>query len=311
MKKIYTYEKCKELVSNFTSISQLKKENSSLLVVIRRNGWNELLSKLERKIHKKYTLNECIDKVSKYEYLSDFAKENQSMKTVIYNNKWNFILKNLKHGGSKYKRCIYVYEFDINSIKYAYIGLTFNLNARDFKHRTDKKSTVYKFAEKNNIIIPKPLKLTEYVNREEASKLEGEYLKLYKIKNFIILNKRKTGTLGGNPDCKMYDKNKCINLAKKYKTISEFAKKNSRAYTLIKFNKWEKDAFSHMKKYNPSLDSKLMKAVEQYTIDGKKVGEYESMSIAGKTLNISREHISHCCNGKRKTCGGFIWKFKK
>ena len=72
MKKIYTYDKCKELIEKYESIKQLKKENNSLLVVIRRNGWNELIENLKREIHKKYTIEDCIKAISKYNYLSDF-----------------------------------------------------------------------------------------------------------------------------------------------------------------------------------------------------------------------------------------------
>ena len=311
MKKIYTYDKCKELIGKYESIKQLKKENNSLLVVIRRNGWNELIENLKREIHKKYTIEDCVKTISKYNYLSDFSKENKSMIAVIYNNKWNYLLNNLKKSGSKYKRCIYAYEFVIEKIKYVYIGLTFNLEARDFKHRTDKKSTVYKFATDIGVSIPSPIQLTEYVDRQNASKLEGEYLKIYKNKNYIILNKRKTGTLGGNPNNCQYSKEICIKIAKNYKTITSFAKENTRAYQLIKLNKWENEAFSHMKKNKPSDYSTLKKKVIQYSINGEKIKEFDSISIASKETKVRREHISHCCNGKRKTCGGFIWKFKE
>lgn len=311
MKKIYTYEKCKEIVKNYKSIKQINNENKSLLVIIRRNKWNKLIEGLEREIHKKYTIEDCIKVISKYQYLSDFKKENQSMIAVIYKNKWNYLLNNLKKSGSKYKRCIYAYEFFIENIKYVYVGLTFNLNARDSKHRTDKTSTVYKFAIDKKIPIPKPKQLTDYVDKELASKLEGEYLKIYKNNNYITLNIKKTGTLGGNPNNSKYDKETCINLAKKYKTITKFSKENVRAYQLIKLNNWEDESFSHMKKNKPSDYSVLKRKVVQYSIDGKKIKEYDSMTIASKETNTRREHISHCCNGKRKTCGGFIWKFKK
>jgi group I intron endonuclease len=38
------------------------------------------------------------------------------------------------------------------------------------------------------------------------------------------------------------------------------------------------------------------------------INEYESIKIAQKINKI--EHISDACNGKRKTAGGYVWKFK-
>jgi hypothetical protein len=39
-----------------------------------------------------------------------------------------------------------------------------------------------------------------------------------------------------------------------------------------------------------------------------KIAEYKSISDAERKNGIS--HISMCCSGKRKTAGGFIWKYK-
>lgn len=36
---------------------------------------------------------------------------------------------------------------------------------------------------------------------------------------------------------------------------------------------------------------------------------YESTREAGRQLNISNGNISKCCNGKRKSIGGYTWKY--
>ena len=51
--------------------------------------------------------------------------------------------------------------------------------------------------------------------------------------------------------------------------------------------------------------------IVQYTKDGEFVAEYESAKKANEITNINPSHIRSCCNGKRKTAGGFIWKNKK
>lgn len=49
------------------------------------------------------------------------------------------------------------------------------------------------------------------------------------------------------------------------------------------------------------------KAVDQYSIDGKFIKRWESMRQAEITLKIL--HIHEVCQGKRKTIGGYIWRY--
>ena len=52
-------------------------------------------------------------------------------------------------------------------------------------------------------------------------------------------------------------------------------------------------------------NDKPLKAVSQCSLDGKVIKIYISISEAKRITGI--HHISHCCNGKRKTAGGYIW----
>ena len=51
-----------------------------------------------------------------------------------------------------------------------------------------------------------------------------------------------------------------------------------------------------------------LKPVLQYTLDGQFVAEYSSIIEAEKQTGI--RHICCCCKGKRKTAGGYIWRYK-
>lgn len=53
------------------------------------------------------------------------------------------------------------------------------------------------------------------------------------------------------------------------------------------------------------------KTIQQYTLDGEFVNEYKSSNEASRQTNISQGNISMCCNGKRKSAGGSIWKYKE
>lgn len=54
---------------------------------------------------------------------------------------------------------------------------------------------------------------------------------------------------------------------------------------------------------------KCSKQVLQYTLDNKFVAEYPSVREAERITNIDSSGIAKCCNGKRKSSGGFIWKY--
>lgn len=52
---------------------------------------------------------------------------------------------------------------------------------------------------------------------------------------------------------------------------------------------------------------KLSKKIEQYDKNHKFIKTWESIEKAKRELNVF--HITECCQGKRKTAGGFIWKY--
>ena len=58
-----------------------------------------------------------------------------------------------------------------------------------------------------------------------------------------------------------------------------------------------------------SINGKMCsKPVIQCTLDGKEIVFWHSMSEA-KKLGFNEGNISECCQGKRKTHKGFVWKF--
>ena len=55
-----------------------------------------------------------------------------------------------------------------------------------------------------------------------------------------------------------------------------------------------------------NTNGKRSKPVLQYTLDGKFVREWESYRECKRN---GFNHVSECCRGKLKSCGGFIWKY--
>lgn len=61
---------------------------------------------------------------------------------------------------------------------------------------------------------------------------------------------------------------------------------------------------------NDRRSKSLSKPIIQYSLNGDKLAEFDSLSDASNQLNIKIGNISSTLNGKRKTAGGFKWKFK-
>lgn len=49
--------------------------------------------------------------------------------------------------------------------------------------------------------------------------------------------------------------------------------------------------------------------VNQYDINGNFIKQWNYIREVQKALNINNANISECCRGKRKTAGGYIWRY--
>lgn len=65
-------------------------------------------------------------------------------------------------------------------------------------------------------------------------------------------------------------------------------------------------------KYN-HLTSSKKRIVQQFSKDNEFINEYESAHEAARQIGFPQNanHITECCQGIRKTCRNFIWKYKK
>ena len=71
-----------------------------------------------------------------------------------------------------------------------------------------------------------------------------------------------------------------------------------------------KRKISEAKKGKANYHTKtLYKKVDQYDSDGNFIKTWESISSIEKELDIKGTHISRVCRGKRKTTGGYVFKY--
>lgn len=69
--------------------------------------------------------------------------------------------------------------------------------------------------------------------------------------------------------------------------------------------------FSDKDMVAPTWSRSKPKIVQQYDKNGKLIAEYESGFEASKQTGTSISGIRMCCLGQRKTCHGFVWKYKE
>ncbi|NJO59702.1 MAG: hypothetical protein HC836_15765 [Richelia sp. RM2_1_2] len=112
-----------------------------------------------------------------------------------------------------------------------------------------KDDAVYKHITKTGL-APNFKILTNFISEKLSSELEGQIVDLYRNSGWNILNKNKTGAIGGNN--LKWTKENCILEAKKYATKSEFFKNASGAYDAAHRNGWLSICCSHMPKKAPS-----------------------------------------------------------
>lgn len=52
------------------------------------------------------------------------------------------------------------------------------------------------------------------------------------------------------------------------------------------------------------------RAINQYSLEGEFIKEWECVSDAGRFYNVDRSSIARCCKGQFKKSAGFKWKYK-
>lgn len=73
-------------------------------------------------------------------------------------------------------------------------------------------------------------------------------------------------------------------------------------------NQLTKKHFSECRKGKLNYKSKK---VLQFDLNGNLIKSWDTVREAERETNIHSSHISRCCNGKRKTAYGYIWKYEE
>jgi predicted GIY-YIG superfamily endonuclease len=241
----WTKEKCREEALKYNRRVDFQKYSRTANSVAVNNKWmNEICSHMELLKHNEnyWTKEKCQELALKCKSRSEFGKKYYAAHKYSIKNNWLDEICSHMIQFNNYKRCIYAYEFSDN---FVYIGLTYDLTNRHYRHMSSNKdnSSVYNYIKKTKL-IPELKQLTNYLEITEAKLKEEYYVKKYKKEKWKILNKTKTGSLGGITI--LWTKEKCQEAALKCKTKSEFYIKYGSASGAALKNGWMNDICSHM-----------------------------------------------------------------
>jgi hypothetical protein len=238
----WTYEKCEEITKNYSIHSEFCKDYPNVYSIIHKYNWVELLSHMQhitingnvRQFYENFdTIEKCTEEALKYKTRSEMCKNSNYAYSVILKNNWDKIcFAHMKRQMTLKERVIYVFEFNTTTPKYAYIGLTCQIERRKKAHLygTEKgKSSVFEKIKEINVIPEFKLLTSTSVKEEDAPEIESMWVEKYRDMGYTLLNKAKAGSLGGMKSKFTYDyflklKEGCENREEFSKKIPGWAK---------------------------------------------------------------------------------------
>lgn len=239
----WTKSECEIEASKYKTRNEFAKRSRNAYQASIKNGWlDEISSHMVSPYKLSYWTKEtCREEALKYKTRRQFMLNSRVAYNKSIKNGWlNEICSHMKTDGNKYKRCIYAIEFPDNKV---YIGLTYNINRRLYQHLSDVNSTVFKY-KKISGLDPIIRQLSDYIDVDDASKLESDKLSEYLKNGWISLNMAKCGSVGGK--FIKWTKENCSSEALRYNTRNEFKKGSPLAYHAARRNKWMDEICSHM-----------------------------------------------------------------
>jgi hypothetical protein len=241
----WTKEKCAEVAKLCKTVSEFQNNYSSAYNNSINYKWLDEFSKLYFKSPIKpmyyWTKEKCAEEALKYKTKSEFEINSKTAYSKSIKNKWiDDICVHMMIIGNRFKRCIYVYEFIDNSV---YVGLTYDIEKRHTNRIKNLNDAVTKHIIKSGL-QPIRKQITDYIDIEEASKLEGIYVEKYRKNGWNILNRNKTGATGSIIIKWTYEA--CKKEALKYINKTQFIKNGKGAYSSARKNEWLDDICSHM-----------------------------------------------------------------
>lgn len=216
-KSYWTFEICQIEALKYKTRSEFQKYSGSAYRKALDEGWLDEICPHTPKI-RILNYDICKEISLKFESYQEFRKCESHVYNKIRNNNWLELFSHLKCVRIPRDRLIYAFEFNDNHV---YVGLTCDSEERSKRHQNSEDSTVYQYIEDTRL-EPIYKELTGYMEESKASIEEGVFEQYYIDNGWIILNKVKTGSLGGRTPIYTFDI--CLEEALKYDNYTDFRK---------------------------------------------------------------------------------------
>lgn len=256
----WTYEKCEEITKNYSIHSEFCKDHPNIYSVIHKYNWVELLDHMQhitingnvRQFFENFdTIEKCAEESLKYKTRSEMSKNSNYAYSIILKNNWEKIcFAHMKRQMTLKERVIYSFEFNTTTPKYAYVGLTCQINRRKNAHLYGierGKSSVFEKIKEINVIPEFKLLTSTPIKEEDAPEMEAMWIEEYRDMGYTLLNKVKAGSLGAMKSKFTYDY--FVKMKEGCDTREDFSKKlPSWARTIAIENGWWDELTSDMVK---------------------------------------------------------------
>lgn len=192
-----TKEECQEIAIKYSTNKEFEENDGAVHLYARRRGWlHEITSHMKKNVRDWDERKDEVHQVAlKYQNRGEFCVKDERYYEVARQRGWlDDICGHMVFVGGKYKRLVYVYEFEDKTV---YVGLTGNDIKRSYSHSTSDKSPVYRHQQQTALIPVKKIMTDGYVDAEDAKRIEHDTIENYKVLGWNVLNKLRAGGLGG------------------------------------------------------------------------------------------------------------------
>jgi hypothetical protein len=216
-----TVEDCKNIALKYSVMKDFQKKENGVYLYSKRRGWlHEITSHMKKNIRWEHRKEEVHQVALKYKHRGEFCLKDEMYYEVARRWGWlDDICGHMTSVGNKYKRLVYVYEFEDMTV---YVGLTGNDIKRSDSHSKRDNSPVYRHQQKTGLNPTKKILTDGYIYSEDAKVIEHETIMKYREEGWNVLNRAKAGGLGGSD--RIWTDEKIKETISKYTHLSEFRK---------------------------------------------------------------------------------------
>lgn len=256
-------ERVMQIAASCKDFAEFRRKYPQVRMVAQTMGWIEdIKAILPHKTYWNRLMCEQVIRENGYKTKDEFRFGNAGAHGWAYKHGiLDDLFKNMEAPGNYNRKKIYVYEF---SDGYAYVGLTDDLDRREYQHKNEKSPVKDHIADTG--LQPVRKILSDWLTKDEAQVYEDEMINAYAAAGWTMLNSKKGGSLGRKRDL-LYNIDELTAAAHTCSHRKEFKDKYPSMYEFILRHDMLEDVLGWMPKfYMPPFcwsDERLKQVIEE------------------------------------------------